>query len=155
MGGVILKKKFALCLSIMALAATAYCTNALADEFEQVFTQKYKNEMLPEMRLSKIDRYKAQGLSEEQINHELNALADKAADCQFKTFQAYEKKYQQVAFNTLLKGGTTEDATLRLNEALESDVNKGKITENEVSSRVKKAMNLYTDCVVNSGLVDQ
>ncbi len=150
-----MNKKNALFLSIMAGLAIIYCSNALADEFEQVFTQQYKNEMLPELRLSKIDRYKARGLSEEQINRELEALADKAADCQFKTFQAYEKKYQQVAFNTLLKGGTTEDAALRLNEALDTDVDKGKITENEVSSRVKKAMDLYAACVVHSGLVDK
>lgn len=150
-----MNKKNALFLSIMAGLAIIYCSNALADEFEQVFTQQYKNEMLPELRLSKIDRYKARGLSEEQINRELEALADKAADCQFKTFQAYEKKYQQVAFNTLLKGGTTDDAALRLNEALDTDVDKGKITENEVSSRVKKAMDLYAACVVHSGLVDK
>jgi hypothetical protein len=92
----ILNKKFALFLSIIAGLAITTCENALADEFEQIFTQKYKNEMLPELRLSKIDRYKAQGLSEVQINRELDKLADKAAGCQFKTFQAYEKKYQQV-----------------------------------------------------------
>jgi hypothetical protein len=138
----------------MAALAIANSGNALADEFEQIFIQKYRNEILPELRLSKIDRYKAQGLSEVQINRELEELADKAADCQFKTFQAYEQKYQQVAFNALLKGGTTEDATLRLNEALDADVDQGKISANEMSSRVKKAMDFYATCVVHSGLVD-
>ena len=151
----ILNKKFALFLSIIAGLAITTCENALADEFEQIFTQKYKNEMVPELRLSKIDRYKAQGLSEAQINRELDKLADKAAGCQFKTFQAYEKKYQQVAFNALLKGATTEDAALRLNEALDTDVDKGTIAANEVSRRVKNAINIYAACVVHSGLVDK
>ena len=150
-----MNNKFSLFLSTLAVLALAYSSTALAGEFKQIFTQKYKKEMLPELRLSKIDRYKAQGLSDAQIDRELQALADKAADCQFKTFQAYEEKYQQVAYNALLKGGTTEDASLRLNEALDKDVDKGKITAKEMSNRVKKAMGLYSACVVNSGLVDQ
>lgn len=129
--------------------------NAAADEFEQMFTQKYKAEMLPELRLAKIDRFKAQGLTEAQINRELQQLADKAAGCQFKTFQAYQPRYQQVAFNALLKGGSTEDAALQLNDALRGDVTRGKITADEMSNRIKKAMELYTACVVSSGLVDQ
>ena len=140
---------------IIAGLALAHCGNTLADEFERIFTQKYKKETLPELRLSKLDRYKAQGLSDEQINRELEKLVDKAADCQFKTFQAYETEYQKVAFNALLTGGTTEDASLRLNEALDSDVDKGKITADEVSRRVKKAMDLYAACVVHSGLVEK
>jgi hypothetical protein len=138
----------------ITLSMTAW-TTAAADDFKQVFTQKYTAEMLPELRLAKIDRFKAQGLTEEQINHELQQLADKAAGCQFKTFQAYQPKYRQVAFNALLKGGSTEDAALQLNDALQSDVTRGKITTDEMSSRIKKAMELYTACVVSSGLVDQ
>jgi hypothetical protein len=129
--------------------------HAAGNDFKQVFTQKYKAEMLPELRLAKIDRYKAQGLTEEQINRELQQLADKAARCQFKTYQAYQHKYQQVAFNTLLKGGSTEDAALQLNDAMQNDVQRGKISSNEMSGRIKKAMELYTACVVSSGLVDQ
>lgn len=150
-----MNKKFSLILSAVAVLATAYGSTVLADEFEQVFTQKYKKEMLPELRLSKIDRYKVQGLTEEQINRELETLANKAADCQFKTFQAYEKKYQRLAYDALLTGGTTEDASLQLNEALDKDVDKGSMSAKELSSRVKKAMDLYSACVVNSGLVDQ
>ena len=150
-----MNNKLSLFLSTLTILALVYSSTALAGEFKQVFTQKYKKEMLPELRLSKIDRYKAQGLTEAQIDRELDELADKAAECQFKTFQAYEKKYQQVAYNALLKGGTTEDASLRLNEALDKDVNKGKLTAKEMSHRVKKAMDLYSACVVTSGLVDR
>ncbi|WP_455210657.1 hypothetical protein [Kaarinaea lacus] len=150
-----MKKKFSLFSVTVAVVAMACCGTVLADEFKQLFTQKYKKEMLPELRLSKIDRYKAQGLSEAQINRELEALVNKAADCQFMTFQAYEDKYQQVAYNALLDGGTTEDASLRLNEALDKDVDKGNISAKEMSNRVKKAMGLYSTCVINSGLVDQ
>ena len=137
-------------------AVTMTCSHrALADEFEQVYVQKYKNEMLPELKLSKIDRYKAQGLTEAQIDQQLEILANKAADCQFRTFQAYESKYQQVAFNALLAGGTTEDASLRLNEALDKAVNNGNMTATEMSNRVKKAMDLYNACVIRSGLMDK
>jgi hypothetical protein len=152
---VILNKKFSLFLSHLAALAMLYFSSAMADDFAQIFIQKYKNEMLPELRLSKIDRYKAQGLTEEQINRELEKLVSQAADCQFKTFEAYDEKYQQVAFNTLVTGGTTEDAALQLNEAMDNDLEKGKISPKEVSSRVKKAMGLYASCVVNSGLVNQ
>ncbi|MGD8885769.1 MAG: hypothetical protein PVF34_09100 [Gammaproteobacteria bacterium] len=128
---------------------------AETDDFERVFTQKYKNEMLPELRLAKIDRYKSQGLTESQIKRELDALANTAAQCQFKTFQAYENKYRQVAFDALLNGGTTEDASLQLYDALQTDVAQGKINTTEMSHRIKTAQDLYTACVVNSGLVDQ
>jgi hypothetical protein len=59
-----------------------------------------------------------------------------------------------VAFNALLNGATTEDAALRLNKALDTDVDKGKITASEVSRRVKKAFDVYAACIVHSGLVD-
>jgi hypothetical protein len=137
------------------ILSVACQSHAAADEFEKLFTQQYKSEMLPELRLAKIDRYKAQGLTQAQINRELDELANKAAVCQFKTFQAYENKYQQVAFDTLIKGGTTEDASLEVNEALQTDVDRGKLSSAEMSRRVKKSMDLYTACVVNSGLVDQ
>jgi len=141
---------------MFALAVLITCSSsALAEEFEQVFIQKYKQEMLPELRLAKTDRYMAQGLSKEQINIKLEKLATDAAHCQFKTFQAYESKYQQVAYNALLDGSTTEDAALQLNEALSLAVDNGKISEDELSRRVKNAMDLYAACVVNSDLVNK
>ena len=148
-----MNKKFSVLFSMIVLTLT-YGNCAMADEFEQLFTQKYKNEMLPELRLSKTDRYKANGMTEAQINSQLDKLADKAANCQFRTFQAYETRYQKLAFDALLAGGSTEEASIELNEALESDVNKGRLSATDVSGRVKKAMDLYATCVVNSGLVD-
>ena len=128
--------------------------NALAEDFQQLFISKYQNEMLPEMRLAKTDRYKAQGLSAAQIENKLQTLIAQAAECQFKTFQAYSKKYQQVAFQSLLQGSTTEEASMALNEALQADVSQGEIDAGRASDSVKKAMNLYAACVVNTELVN-
>jgi len=127
--------------------------NVLAEDFQELFISKYQNEMLPEMRLAKTDRLKAQGLSAAQIENKLQTLIGQAAQCQFKTFQAYAKKYQQVAFESLLHGDTTEEAAAALNDALQADVSSGEIDAARASASIKKSMNLYAACVVNTELV--
>lgn len=128
--------------------------NATAGDFETLFKKTYRSEVLPELRMAKTDKLKSRGLSRQEIERTISQLADKAADCQFKTFQAYSKKHRKLAHQALLKGENTEDATFALNDALADAVQQGKVSKKEYDRRSKKAMKLYSECVIKQGLLE-
>mgnify|MGYP001813665614 CR=1 FL=1 len=140
-------------LGLVALAA--FSIQAFAQDFEQLFTQKYKQEMLPELHLSLVDRYKAKGMSDVEINRALEKIADKSAHCHYSAFAAYDKKFRSIAHQTLIEGGSTEDATIELNDALNAAAETGDISKKQMKSQVKTAMNYYNSCVIKNGLVDK
>lgn len=144
---------FRLMALLMALCLMALTANqALANDFENLFKQKYKKEMLPELRLSMTDRLKAKGMNDKQIEIKLNQTVSKAAECRFQTFTAYGKKFQKVAYRAL-KDSTTEDATFAVTDAMDAAVNKGAMSKKEKNQRMKKAMNVYNACVVKNDLL--
>jgi len=137
----------------MGLLFSAISTQVLADEFETLFKKKYKEENLPELRLSMTDRLKAKGLNQKQIEKEMATAAEKGANCRFKVFQAYGKKYRQVAHKAMLDGASTEDATFEVTDALSQAVADGKLPQREYSRRMIKAMELYNACVLKNKLI--
>ena len=139
-------------LLAMALVTGLSTKQASADNFEILFKQKYKKEMLPELRLSMTDRLKAKGLNNKQIEKELNRTVAKAAECRYQTFSAYGDKFRNVAFQSL-KENTTEDATFAVTDAMNAAVKKGAMSKQELNRRMKKAMNLYNTCVVKNDLL--
>lgn len=137
---------------LLVMVSIGVSTTAHADAFETLFKQKYKKEMLPELRLSQTDRLKAKGLTAVQIEKQLHLTADKAAICRFQTFSAYGKKFQQIAYKTLKKS-TSEEATFAVTDAMRSEVQKGTMSKKEMNRRMKKAMSLYNNCVVKNDLL--
>lgn len=129
------------------------CHPVAADQFEDLFKQQYVKEMLPELRLAMTDRLKMKGLNKQQIDAELNKTIAKAAACQLKTFEAYGKKYRNIAYKAMLTDLSTEDATFAATDAMNAAVDTGEISKNELNTRLKQAMSLYNDCVIKNELV--
>lgn len=142
-------------VSGLVLVALLLCAKiAAADNFETVFKQKYKEEMLPELRLSMTDRYKAKGMTDTAIEQALEKMAIIAADCKYKAYEAYDKKYREQVFKSILEGGSVEDADFELDDRLNAAVDKGEISRKDLNTQIKHAMNTYGECAVKSGLVD-
>lgn len=124
-------------LSILLLGA-AHAESSNIEKYKQAYIEL----ITPMVK----ERFSEALAKEEDPEAKLAFVANGLADCQIETISTYPQKYQDASINLVAEGKDFGETSKQVDEMIQTDIESGAVTEEELQVLIKKATSKYAIC---------
>lgn len=117
-----------------------------AAEAVEVYKAKYIKTIVKILTPRMAQELKKMGKSDQESKKIISGIGLRLAECQVKLLQHYDKRYSNIAYATVVSGGSLLESNRKVESLMMADLESGKVTQEKIEAQLKKGIAVVTKC---------